>query len=339
MRRPSTSRTLLAASLALALSAGQVFAWGATGHRLIGTAAMESLPASVPDFLRTPKAAQAVGELAREPDRWKDAGRAHDSDRDPGHFVDLGDDGKIFGGPALAALPETRQAYDAALRTVGSDSWKAGYLPYSIIDGWQQLAKDFALWRIDKAAAEHVPDPAHRAWFEADLAERQDLILRDLGTLAHYVGDGSQPLHVSIHFNGWGPWPNPGDYTQEHVHGPFEGAFVHDHIDLAAVRAAMSPEREADQPIAQWTADYLDATCAQVAPFYELYKAGGFSGDDARGRAFAAARLAAGASALRDVIFTAWRASASGRAGWPAISVADVEAGKLDPYDSLYGVD
>jgi hypothetical protein len=339
MTRTRLRRTVLAAGALVMLTAGQALAWGATGHRIIGRLAVETLPSSVPAFLRTPKAAQAVGELAREPDRWKGAGRTHDSDRDPGHFVDVGDDGRILGGPSLADLPETREAYDGALRAVGADSWKAGYLPYSIIDGWQQLAEDFAYWRIDEAAAAHVADPAHRAWFEGDLEERRQLILRDLGTLAHYVGDGSQPLHVTVHYNGWGAYPNPAGYTEEHVHGPFEGAFVHDHIDPAAVRAAMAPYHDCGCTIAQWTAAYLGETGRTVIPFYELYKAGGLVGADPRGEAFATERLAAGAAALRDAVVDAWKASATGHVGYPPVAVADVEAGKLDPYDALFGVD
>src|SRR5437763_430431 len=107
-------RAALAAGVSL--SCGQALAWGATGHRLIGREAISALPAEVPAFLRTPAAVDAVGELGREPDRWKGAGKAHDADRDPAHFVDVGDDGAIFGGPALGALPETRANYDAALR-------------------------------------------------------------------------------------------------------------------------------------------------------------------------------------------------------------------------------
>ena len=30
----------------------------------------------------------------------------------------------------------------------------AGYLPYSIVDGWQQLVKDFGYWRVLVAATE-----------------------------------------------------------------------------------------------------------------------------------------------------------------------------------------
>jgi hypothetical protein len=337
LHRPPPRLALLVC--ALVGCAGSVLAWGATGHRIIGQLAVEALPDTLPAFLRTADAVEAVGELAREPDRWKDSGKTHDSDRDPGHFIDLGDDGKVFGGPALSNLPETREAYEAALRQVNSDSWKAGYLPYSIIDGWQQLVKDFTFWRIDAAAAEHVSDPAHRAWFRSDLAERQQLVLRDLGSLAHYVGDGSQPLHVTIHFNGWGPFPNPQGYTEEHIHGPFEGPFVHDHVDPAAVKADMAPYHDCACAIASWTADYLTATSRQVEPLYALYKAGDFTRADPQARSFVTERLATGASALRDLVVDAWRASAAGRAGWPAVTVADVEAGKVDPFDSIYGVD
>jgi hypothetical protein len=319
--------------------ASQALAWGATGHRFIGRLAADNLPADLPQFLRTSASVEAEGELAREPDRWKGSGKIHDGDRDAAHFFDLGDDGRVFGGPSLAALPPTRADYDAALRAVGSDSWKAGYLPYAIVDGWQQLTRDFAYWRVDTAAAQNVADPAHRAWFAKDAARRQELLLRDLGTLAHYVGDGSQPMHVSIHFNGWGAASNPDGFTLERVHAPFEGAFVRAYVTQASVRAAMTPYRDCRCDIETRLRDYLAATNQAVRPLYQLYKEGGFDNGDARGRTFAAARLAAGASELRDEIVDAWRASATGDVGWPAVKVADVVAGKLDPFDSLYGED
>lgn len=317
--------------------AGQAFAWGATGHRLIGRLAVETLPAELPDFLRAPAAAALVGEYAREPDRWKGSGRTHDSDLNPAHFIDLGDDGRVFGGPTLAALPDTRAAYDAALRNAGADSWKAGYLPYSIVETWQQLANDFAFWRVEAAALKTVSNPEHLAWLRADMAGRQALILRDIGVLAHYVGDGSQPLHVTVHFDGWGPYPNPDGFSTDHIHGPFEGAFVHDVADPAAIRADMSPYRPCGCDIHDWTRDYLATTATQVTPLYRLWKAGGFSGGDRRGRDFVDQRLAAGASALRDAIGQAWIAAAEMKVGWPGpVTLAQVEAG-LDPYDALYG--
>ena len=282
MSRHRTLACLGAAFIVFAslVRAGPASAWGSTGHRIIGRLAMGALPMEAPAFLRTADAVLAIGELAREPDRWKGAGKAHDSERDPGHFLDLGDDGRILGGPALDALPATREDYDTALRAVGADSWKAGYLPYSIIDSWQQLAKDFAYWRVDVAAAKMVSDPAHRIWFAGDAAEREALILRDLGTLAHYAGDASQPLHVTEHYNGWGPYPNPRGFTQDRIHAPVEGVFIRNFVNLADVRAAMAPYRDCQCPIERRVAVYLAATHDKVTPFYELYKAGGFTGGD-----------------------------------------------------------
>jgi len=341
MIRPWPLGALFALALVLGLAGwrGGARAWGATGHRFIGRLAFEASPDELPPFLRSPGAVEAEGELAREPDRWKDSGRVHDADRDPAHFLDLGDDGRVFGGPALADLPPTRADYDAALKAVGADSWKAGYLPYAIIDGWQQLTKDLAYWRVDDAAARGVADPAHRAWFVADRVRREALILRDAGTLAHFVGDGSQPMHVSMHFNGWGAFPNPNGFTLDHIHAAFEGAFVRSYVTLASVRAAMAPYRDCQCEIAARVRDYLAVTNRAVRALYQLQKDGGFDNGDARGRAFVAARLAAGASELRDELLDAWRASAAAQVGWPAVKVADVLAGGLDPFDSLYGLD
>ena len=56
---------------------------------------------------------------------------------------------------------------------------------------------------------------------------------------------------------------------------------------------------------------YLRHSATYVETVYQLEKAGGFSGaGSAESRDFAAARLAAGASMLRDMIYTAWLQSA-----------------------------
>jgi hypothetical protein len=321
------------------VSADSALAWGSTGHRFIGQAAVEALPPELPPFLRTSAMAAAVGEASREPDRSRGAGKTHDADRDPGHFVNADDSGLIAGIVSLAAVPSTREEYESALRSAGADSWRAGYLPYSIVSDWQQLAKDFAYWRADNAAAAHSPDGGHRAWFMADRTRREAQIVDDLGALSHFVGDGSMPLHVSVHFNGWGPFPNPGGYTQERVHTPWEGAYVRRAVTYAAVQAAMTPMADCRCPIERRIGAYLAADLATVVPFYQLEKSGAFKAADPKGAAFTAARLGAGASELRDEIVLAWRASAHGKVGYPEADVTDIEAGRLDPYDNLFGSD
>ena len=330
----------LAAAVALATQAD---AWGATGHRLIGRAALEALPSGLPAFLYTPEAVEAVGELAREPDRWKASGKVHDTTRDPAHFVDVDDAGAIEGGPPLNALPPTRSEYDVALAAVHSDSFHAGYLPYSIVDGWEQLEHDFALWRIETAAIAVEKDSEHKAWMERDLKRRETLTLADLGEWAHYVGDGSQPMHVSVHHNGWGAYPNPNGYTQGKIHAYFEGAFVRDNVIESAVLAAMPAAQPcpatSEAAISACTVQYLTATVAMVDPLYALQKAGGFAGADPRGVAFATQRVAAGAAEVRDLILSAWTASATSAAGYPPITLDQAASGAADAYGSLYGED
>ena len=330
---------LCAALSASALGPSEALAWGDSGHRMIGRLAVEALPDELPEFVRSARAAEDVGEFAREPDRSRGAGKVHDTTRDPGHFVDVDDDGKVMGGPALDDLPPTRADYETALRAAGSDTSRAGYLPYAIVDGFQQLAKDFAYWRAAVIGEEREKGDARRAWIIGDRIRRERLILSDLGSLAHYVGDGSQPLHLTVHYNGWGDGPNPDGYTTQRIHVPFEGPYVSANVTEDEVRAAMRPGQACRRPIETCTARYLQATYATVVPFYELEKAGGLKPGDPRGPRFAAERLAAGASQLRDLVVDAWRASAFQSVGYPASSLKDLRSGKADAYAALHGLD
>ena len=330
---------VIAAALAALAPATPALAWGSTGHRLIGQLGITTLPAETPSFLRSEYVAEEVGELAREPDRSRSGGRTHDAMRDPAHFVDVDDAGKVLGGPALNQLPTTKAEYEAAIRAAGADPVRAGYLPYAIIDGWQQLAKDFAYWRALAAAVPREHNPARKAWLERDLARREALIINNLGVWAHFVGDASQPMHVSVHYNGWGAYPNPNGYTQEHVHVPFEGEFVHRSVTMDQVAASMTPVNWCEQTIEVCTARYLQTTASRVEPYYALQKAGGFAAGDPRGAVFARMRIAAGASALRDFVVGAWRASAKGSIGYPALTVDEVVNRGIDPFDALYGDD
>lgn len=333
----------LCAVAAMAAPAADVGAWGATGHRLIGVAAMRALPEEIPAFLRTTEAATEVGELAREPDRWKGGARVHARGRDTAHFIDFTDEGHVLtaAGPHIDSMPELRSDYEAALTRAGLSVDDAGYLYYALIDGWYQLVRDFAYWRVLNAAEAHEADPARRAWYAEDRRRREGLLICDLGVWAHYVGDASQPLHVTIHYNGWDSGtPNPEGFTRSRrTHGLFEGAYVRGVARLDLVETAMPAPDLAEAAVDRRTAAYLEAGLAQVTPFYRLEKAGAFNAGDMRGAAFAVERLGAGAGELRDLIVLAWRESAGARVGWPAVAVAEVEAGAADPWDAMIGTD
>jgi len=126
------------------------------------------------------------------------------------------------------------------------------------------------------------------------------------------VADGSQPLHVTIQYNGW-TGPNPNGYTTEHkIHSQFESTFVSANVkssDVDPLVAAAQPKVLTDE----WSdyMDYLRHTGSLVEKTYQLEKAGGFTGAGTpEAKAFTEERLAAGAIQLRDMIYTAWVRSA-----------------------------
>ena len=330
-----------AALLAAALPATGARAWGPTGHRLIGELAMARLPTDLPAFLRDTDVARDIGMLAQEPDRWRNSGDPHDSERDPGHFVHVLDDGTMVGGPKLAALPPTRRDYDTALRAAGSTQYDAGYLPYSIIDGWQQLREDFAWWRADAAGEKLAKAAADRAWFARDRKLREMLTVRDLGVWAHFVGDASQPNHASVHYDEWGPGPNPEGFPQSKgIHWRFEGTFVGANIKAADIAPLIAAPRDCACAITQRTAAYLVATQSFVLTLYRLDKAHAFDGAGTpEGKAFAASRIAAATAELRDMVVSAWRDSADWKIGIPAVAVKDAEAGDSAALKNLRGTD
>jgi hypothetical protein len=326
----------------------QALGWGATGHEWATGIAIEKLPEGIPAFVRDPAALPELALMGRELDRSKGAGETHDKERDPGRYIELSDDGKAMGIVPLDRLPVTREAYDTQLRAGGSTQYKAGYLPYSIVDGWQQIRKDFAYWRADVKGAETATTPEERAWFEADRRLREKLTLRDIGIWSHYVADASQPLHVSVHFNGWGDFPNPEGYTDsKKLHAYFGGEFVKKSLKREAVAALVpsyvpEPPPDANDPTALAQARthvLLRQSLGQIGPLYEIEKRGGFKIGDQRGIWFATGRLATGAQFIRDMIADAWLASATGMVGYPMVNVRDIESGKVRATRELMGAD
>lgn len=340
-KRRTVALHLAAALLSAVVAAGakDAWAWGATGHEWVSGIAVELLPEEIPAFVRTPEAAADIAVMGREPDRSKGAGKTHDSERDPAHWISLADDGAVLGVLPFKDLPETREAYDTLLRAKGFTQYQAGYLPYAIVDGWQQIRKDFAYWRAAVKGAETAATPEERAWFESDRRLRERLTLRDIGVWSHFVGDASQPLHVSVHYEGWGNYPNPNGYTMKDIDAYFEGEFIRHNLVRAKVAAEVGPFRDCRCSIEDQTKALILATLSQVEPLYDLDKHGAFAAGNRRGIAFATARLGAGAQATRDMIVDAWRASADTPVGYPMVNVRDILDGKVRATRVLFGAD
>ena len=320
---------LLSVSVLAVPPSAPAFAWGATGHEFVSGLAAEALPEELPAFLRTPAVVADIAVLGRELDRSKGSGNPHDAERDAGHFVHLDDDGLVGGVLALEALPITREAYNAALSAKGKTQYDTGYLPYAIVDGWQQLVKDFGYWRAASIGAKTAASAADRAWFDADRQRREVIILRDLGVWSHYAGDASQPMHVSVHFNGWGAHPNPQGFSNSRtLRVDYQSTFVRARIDRAEVKREVVPYRACTCTIwDRMRAVILDSHRA-VVPFFELEKQGAFTGDAKAGIAFTNTRIASGASSVRDMVVDAWRASTDTNVGYPQVLMRDIESGK-----------
>jgi len=333
---------VLALALATAMVPQSVLAWGYTGHTIINRLAAETLPENVPAFVRTPAAVDEIATLGPEEDRLKGAGRSWDDDSDTGHFLDVGDDGTVAGVVRLDALPRDMEAYTAALAKAGTDPYKMGFIPYTIMDGFEQLRQDFAIWRVDDYLATHATTQTARDEFAKDRALREVLTIRDIGVWGHFVGDGSQPLHITIHYNGWGNYPNPNNFTTEHIHSPFETAFVNKYATIGSVRAAMPMEKLgipdhllSQEEIATLVGGYLLTTSQQVEPLYKLWGSGDFANGSPKAIAFTNTQLARGASMLRQLIFLAYENSLYANFGYPEIPVRDILSGKVVPNTSV----
>ena len=334
----------LSVAVLVAVSMTPAFAWGTAGHRMISNAAMQTLPATMPPFLRTQAAIDEVTTLGPELDRLKDSGDPHDADDDPGHYLDALDDLSVAGVANLKALPKDRQAYATALASAHTNEYAQGFLPYNIIDGWEQIRKDFAYWRADDYLAQHSAAAEDRAWFAQDKALREDLTLRDIGVWGHVVGDGSQPLHVTVHFNGWGKYPNPKGYsTSYHVHSNFESTYVRTHANEDAVRTLVTGPPIADVSTPAMISQiegYLAGSAHAVVPLYELDLQNAFSAAGTlAGTDFVQHQLARGAQEMRDLIVAAWDSSLTQSVSYPLIPLGDILSGKVLPTPKSFGSD
>lgn len=256
---------------------------------MINRLAASTLPSDVPAFLRSEAAIAQIEYVGPEPDRWRSPGEPElVAAQAPEHFIDMEP------ADALGALPRKRLDFEAKVFAAGERPEKVGLQPWAATEVWQRLKEALRTYR--KLSAEH-----------ADTRQVEQVALFYAGWLGHYVGDAAQPLHTTIEYNGW-VGPNPNGYTTEHkIHWQFEGPFVSANLHAPDVQARMLPAKAIDKDIFDSYVAYLRVSKTHVERVYQLEKAGGFVGaGTTESRAFTAERLAAGASMLRDMIYTAW---------------------------------
>ena len=149
------------------------------------------------------------------------------------------------------------------------------------------------------------------------------------------MGDGSQPLHVSIHHDGW-QGDNPNGYTQDRtIHSRFESRYV-EMLQVAAkdIASHEPPANPLNGDLFDTVLRYLDTSSQRVEEIYKLEKAGAFAKPgEAEAQSLTFERLGAGAAMLRDLTDRAWRES--------ALPPVHLKPGANDPnnpaYDPLTG--
>lgn len=271
-------------------------AWGEDGHRFVNRVAAEHLPEDMPAFFR--KSGARLAFLGPEPDRWRDGKelfKALGEVNGPDHFIDM-DKPENF-----EALPNDRYLYADWLRAQGKDPKDIGFLPYSILEGFQKVEVLFRMWR----------EPQHEA--ERDQIEQN--IVYYAGVLGHYVADGSQPLHTSIHFNGWTTSSNPQLFTREGLHGRFESEYVKANIKPDDFSGLVKTATRLQDPFAD-IVKYLIDSCNHAPELYRLEKTDRWvaSNRNAASKKFVAERLAAGSQMLANLWYSAWLGSANTKA-------------------------
>jgi hypothetical protein len=265
--------------------------WGSEGHRMVGEAAAQTLPEGMPQFFRA--AVDQLAYLNPEPDRWKareerDLDPAMNSAHSSEHYINF------EGVPESVFAARDRFAYLDSLKTHGFDIPGPGLLPYRILELTQRLRVGFREWRA-------ATDPREKQWIE-------ERIINDAGILGHFVADGSNPAHTTIHHNGW-VGENPRGYaTDSRFHSRFESGFVRSQVRPRHVHVEMTSEPRVFPDLRPAIFDYLRASNGYVRELYEIDLRSPFTETNTRAenRVFAAQRLAFGAEMLRDLWWTAW---------------------------------
>ena len=167
--------SLIAAALLVAmLVPGSAFAWGAVAHRYIMRRAIELLPVELKPFFE--KNRDELVMRINDPDLWRVVGFEEEP---PNHQIDFGVDD--YGPYPFTALP---REYDAAVEKFGVATVRRhGLLPWRTMEEFGNLRRVFQGF-----ARNQLYVGGNSVLFVA--------------TLAHYVQDAYQPLHVHNNYDG-----------------------------------------------------------------------------------------------------------------------------------------
>lgn len=307
----------LCAALALAAWAASASGWSAHGHRMITYVAVKGMGQDAPPWLREAAGRHRVAYQSNEADRWRGM-RMHPLRHvnNPDHFIDI----ELLEqyGLRFEALPRLRYEYLGAMAIARHENpervthWDAeddpsrayewpGFAPYAVIEHYARLRSSMQTYRI----LEELNDPARAHQLEMARAN----VEYHMGMLSHFVGDLSQPLHTTKHFNGW-VGDNPEGYTTDRgFHAYIDGGIVEHH---GLTYRDLLPGFDADMRIDAedpWEdiLAYILRSFEGVEPLYIMERDGELT--EQKGRDFIVERLADGASMLSAMYRAAWESS------------------------------
>jgi hypothetical protein len=314
-------KTLAVAAMLAALTLN-VGAWDYDGHRAINELALAALPADFGGFALTPAMKERVAFLGGEADRWRNVGDLPLKHvNGPDHFMDLEDLKWVGLTPEtlplmrydfVAAIARERAAHPEKFPLIdpakNADHTRelSGFLPWAITEYYVKLKSCFSYL---KAFQKYGGTPE-------EIANAQANIVYVMGVMGHYVGDGAQPLHTTMHYNGW-VGKNPRGYTTSRTfHGWIDYGYFRQTggIDVKKLAGKIHPAeriRNAGDPdgIFRDSVSYLVAQNKLVEPLYELEKEGKLTGEGDKGpegRALLDGQLVRAGQMLGDIWQTAW---------------------------------
>lgn len=285
----------------LCLGGATTFGWGERGHYAINRAAVRATSDPGPVFLR--KHEEWIVHLATVPDSWRRPSEPFVKIlEDPNHgwfreqFAFMRDVPRSRYEFVIALYDEHRRllaAGDTKAAALTNVRW-TGTLPYAAMENYERMITGMRRYR------DAVGRGADTALVELEIASY-------MGRLGHYAGDGAQPLHDTIHHDGW-QGENPHGYTTEpQVHGRYESQLV-EAMALSPddFQKDIQPARVLDDPFAAILA-HLDLAATEVEPVYQMDRAGRLkSGTDPEVRALVLRQMTRASTLLRDLAHTAW---------------------------------
>jgi hypothetical protein len=305
---------------------GRALAWDYEGHRMVNQLGLASLPSEFPAFVKTPAARERIAFLAGEPDRWRNGDLPLRHGSDPDHYLDMED--LALADLTPADLVEFRQVFAtqiAQARAAHPDRFPkidpeknkdhtrelVGFLPWAITENFDKLKSGFSYLK----AFEELGTPE-------EIANAQANVIYIMGIMGHFVGDASQPLHTTLHHNGW-VGENPSGYTTSNrFHSWVDGGFLGKTgpLSLSKLEQQLKPATQllataSNTPtgrdhIFAATIVYLTEQHAKLEPLYQMEKAGKLTAEKPEakeGRAFLENQIVIAGEMLGSLWLTAWR--------------------------------